>query len=155
MYCTLLLSKSGFVFDLNRNYSPNTLALLLVKSCFSLFQSVAWPCLVAWGTSGTSQNINIMRHTQQCFNVGTKISQLNYADEIILIMVAYEFERFPDLPVVVFFFFLNPAPQRDEVCGKEGVCVCVFVCVRVCVWARERLQDEQPPLPTVTWCSLG
>lgn len=55
------------------------------------------------GTSGTSQNINIMRHTQQCFNVGSKISQLSYEDEMILIMAAYEFERFPDFASCIFF----------------------------------------------------
>lgn len=53
-------------WEFNRNYLLNTLALLLVKSHFN-FQSVAWPGLVPKGTIGTSQNINIMRHTQWCF----------------------------------------------------------------------------------------
>lgn len=86
------------------------LALLLVKSSYNL-QSVAWSGLVLRRTSGTSQNINIMRHTQRCFYVCSKISQLNYEDEIILIIAAYEFECFYDFASCIFF--LSLAPQRD------------------------------------------
>lgn len=70
--------------------------LLFVKKSGFNFQSVAWPGLVPPGTSETSQNINIMRYTQLCFYVGSKISQLSYDDEIILIMTAYEFICFYD-----------------------------------------------------------
>lgn len=91
---------------------------LPLKSGFN-FPSAAWPGLVLRGTSGTSQNINIMRNTQTCFNAGCKISQLSYEDAIILIMAAYEFECFLVLPI---FFFLNLASQGDK---GMFVCVCV------------------------------
>lgn len=121
-------------WDFNRNYSLNMLALPL-KSGFN-FPSAAWP-LVPLCTSGTSQNINIMRNTQTCFNAGCKISQLSYEDAIILIMAAYEFECFLVLPV--FFFILH----RREI--KERLCVCVWECVYITTETRCHLPEPRCP----------
>lgn len=100
----------------NRDYPPNTVHLT--------FKSVAWLALLVRGTGGTSQNINIMRRTQRGFNVGHKISRLSYEEEIILMMAAYECERFPVFANCIHVFILNRAPctaiREGCVYGKQS-----------------------------------